>query len=276
MNSEHIIQVSEATFETEVIHYSAQKPVIVDFWAAWCIPCKVLGPILEKLVNQANGALRLAKIDVDENPRLAQRFNIYSIPAVKAFKEGRIVAEFNGALPEPKILEFIRNLAPSPSDLLLEKGNSLATLNRWKEAESTFAKMLETEHNHPGALLGLAKSQLAQGQAREALFILRSFPPSKEYNSSQMLLPLAQTIIEYIDNQPVAETDLDSAYWNAIRLIIRGNIYASLDGLIDIIRRDKRFKNGKPRLLVLALLEILGENNPETRNYRSELATALY
>ncbi len=116
MASDFIVDVSEADFDFEVLAYSQQAPVVVDFWAEWCAPCRVLGPILERIAQEANGNFRLARVNVDDNPNLALRFLVRSIPAVKAFKGGKMVAEFVGAQPEPKVREFLRALIPSQDD----------------------------------------------------------------------------------------------------------------------------------------------------------------
>src|SRR4030066_1509623 len=134
MASEFIKTVTESDFEYEVIAYSNQTPVIVDFWAEWCRPCKTLTPILEKIAEDAGGIFRLAKVNVDENPNLALRFSVRSIPNVKAFRDGQIISEFLGLQPEPRVREFIRNLAPSQIDLLLEKGQSQLESLQWCQA----------------------------------------------------------------------------------------------------------------------------------------------
>src|SRR4030043_2428358 len=138
MASEFIIIVTESDFKYEVIAYSNQIPVIVDFWAEWCRPCKTLTPILEKIAEDAAGTFRLAKVDVDGNPNLALRFNVRSIPNVKAFRDGQLISEFLGLQPEPRVREFIRNLAPSQIDLLLEKGNSLMESMKWADAAEIY------------------------------------------------------------------------------------------------------------------------------------------
>jgi putative thioredoxin len=276
MASSNIINVSEADFEYQVLSYSQTTPVVVDFWATWCVPCKVLSPLLERLATDARGAFRLAKVDVDENPNLAKRYNVRSVPIVKAFNQSQVVSEFTGSLPEPRVREFIRALVPEPGDLILEKANSLLSSHQWASAEKSYRKFLETNSNHPAGLLGVAKSLLAQGQGKEALSILRNFPASPQFNLAITLLPLANAFVNNEHSLPSTDNPLDAAFQNSSRLAARGNIPAALDGLLDILRQNKRFRDGQVRQVVLGLLELLGEDDPQTRQYRNELASILF
>ena len=275
MASENIINVSESDFEYQVLVYSEQAPVVVDFWAEWCIPCKTLGPILERLADEAQGNFRLAKVDVDQNPNLAMHYAIRSIPAVKAFRNGRVVSEFVGLQPEPKLRQFIRSIAPSPADLDLEKGNSMLQLQKWSEAELAFEHALEINPEDASGLLGLAKSLLAQDYPLEALNILRDFPPSREYKSAEALLPLANALERVHQRDYLSDEPLEAAYNHSLRLIQKGNFPAAMDGLLDVLRQDKRYRNGEARLVLVALFELLGENTL-TRQYRQELASILF
>lgn len=276
MASDFIVDVSEADFDFEVVAYSQESPVVVDFWATWCAPCRVLGPLLEKLAEEAGGSFRLARVNVDENPNLAKHYQVRNIPNVKAFRDGRIVAEFAGVLPEPRLREFIRSMVPSESDLILAKGLNLLADLQAEEAEQTFRQALIEAPDHPAALLGLAKSLLLQGQGGEGLFILQNFPASPEYNVAEILRPLAVALARLDADQEPSDDPLEAAFDRALRLVKRGNIEAALDGLLDILRQDKRFRNGEPRQVIVALLELLGEANPLTRQYRSELASVLF
>lgn len=277
MASDYIIEVTEANFEYEVLAYSQQTPVVVDFWAEWCGPCKMLGPMLERLANEGQGSFRLAKVNVDENINLATRFGIHSIPAVKAFRDGKIVAEFTGMQPEPRLREFLRSIAPSPADLALEKGFSLLALQNAPGAEQAFRQALQAAPGNTAALLGLAKSLLLQGRSEEAYPILSRFPASREYAAAQTLLPLAEALQQMQRGNGFSDEEaLDAAYFNALRLVKRGNIEAAMDGLLDILRENKRYRDGQARTIMVALLELLGDANPITRQYRSELASVLF
>ena len=276
MASEHIISVSEIDFEYQVIEYSKQVPVIVDFWAEWCGPCKSIGPFLEKLTDEARGAFRLAKVNVDQNPNLVLRYSVRSIPSVKAFRDGQLVAEFVGAQPESRIREFIRNLAPSEHDLVLEKALSLLNQESWEDAESSFREFLLKNPSNPTGLLGLTRSLLAQGFIEEPVKILKGFPASKEYNTAQIIVPLAKALEEHKNLPDYSEDPLEAAYINTLRLIKMGNFEAAMDGLLDILRHDKRYRDDGVRKVILGIFEILGPNNQLTRQYRNELALVLF
>jgi putative thioredoxin len=276
MASDNIIDVTEGSFEYDVLAYSQQIPVVVDFWAEWCIPCRTLGPMLERLAQESQGAFRLAKVDVDSNPKLAQQYNVYSIPAVKAFRDGRVVSEFVGVIPEAKLREYIRALAPSELDLVLEKGQSMLKLEQWRSAEQVFRQILAKNPQHPAALLGLARSLLVQGESDEALGILHSFPASREYSTAQTLLPLAEALHRQGNGDEWSDDPLDAAFNRAVRLVQRGNLPAALDGLLDLLRENKTYRHGAARKVVLGIFELLGEENPLTREYRKELASVLF
>lgn len=275
MSQSFIIDVTETNFEYEVIQYSQQTPVVVDFWADWCIPCKTLSPILTKLTEEGQGDFRLAKVDVDENPKLAQRYNVRGIPAVKGFRGGQMVAEFTGSPPEPQVRKFLEELIPGPSDLQLDKGNSLIQLEKWERAEEAFRQTLDERKEHPSALLGLAKCLLAQGKGTETLAILDHFPASREFSSAQQLRPLAN-VLENQDQLSGSDALIDATYYRAVQLISRGNLPAAMDGLIAVIKEDKRYRNDEARQVMVSIFEILGNENPLTREYRTELASTLY
>lgn len=276
MASEFIKIVTESDFEYEVIAYSKQVPVIVDFWAVWCRPCKTLTPILEKIAEEAGGAFRLAKVDVDDNPNLALRFNVRSIPNVKAFRDGQVVSEFLGLQPESRVKEFIRNLAPSQIDLLLEKGQSQLESLNWFDASQTFRQFLTKSPGHPAGLLGLLKSELILGHYPQTKELMDEFPASPEYARMENIRPLYEVMVRVKTNQEISEEPLEAGYCNSIRLTMRGNLPAAMDGMIEILRQDKHYRNDEVRKVLLGLFEILGNNHPLTQQYRQELALVLF
>jgi putative thioredoxin len=213
---------------------------------------------------------------VDDNPNLALKYNVRSIPNVKAFRDGQIVSEFLGMQPEPRVKEFIRNLAPSQIDLLLEKGQSQLEALNWLEAGNSFLQFLEKSPNHPAGLLGLLKSYLMQANYPEVKKILVEFPSSPEYAHKEMILPLFNALIEIKQSQGISDEPLEAGYQNALRLIARNNLPAAMDGLIDILRQDKHYRNDEVRKVLLGLFEILGTNHYLTQQYRKELALVLF
>ncbi len=277
MASDFIVDVTEADFEYEVLSYSQNHPVVVDFWATWCRPCKVLGPMLEAMAKEANGMFRLARVDVDQNPNLALRYGVRSIPTVKAFTNGQVVGEFAGVIPEERLREFLSRITPpSPQQLQQEKAEGLLFMHQYIEAEKVYRELLEQAADLPGCLLGLAKALLMQNKSGEALNILRIFPASRLYNTAMLLLPYAEDLVSLANGKLPDDTPLDAAFRTAIRLGSRGNLPAALDGLLDILRQEKTFRQGRARQVVLSLLELLGEEDPQTREYRGELASVLF
>jgi len=277
MQEDYIIDVTELNFEYEVLSFSQNKPVIVDFWATWCKPCKTLGPMLEKLALDSQGAIRLAKVDVDENPNLATQYSIRSIPTVKAFSGREIVGEFSGVQPEERLREFIRKiLPPDKMSLSLEKAESLLSEHRWQEAEQIFSEILESAPAHPAALLGFIKCNLALDRSEQSLALIKKFPESRQYVQAQNLIPAASVMADQKNDRIPIETDLDAAFANSIRLARKGNILAAMDGLLDVLRQDRRYKSGAVRQIMLGLMELWGNDSPQTRQYRSELAAVLF
>ncbi len=277
MATENIVNVSEADFEYEVLKFSQNVPVVVDFWADWCRPCKALSPMLEKIANEAGGAFRLAKVDVDANPNLAILYNVRSIPMVKAFSNSQVVAEFTGLQPEERVREFIEKIVPpGPQTLALEKADSLFSLHDWAEAEKIYRQILDQIPSQPASLLGLTKTLLVQNRSGEALPILKNFPVSNQYHTARRLLPLAEALQSQGKKQLPEGSELDAAYQNAIYLASRGNLLAALDGFMDILRQDRNYLDSKAHQVVLSILELMGEEDPDARQYRSELANILF
>jgi len=277
MATEHIVNVNELNFEYEVVAYSQNVPVLVDFWAEWCHPCKILGPLLEKIVQEANGSIRLAKVNIDQNPNLAIQFNVRNIPTVKAFIAGQVAAEFSGVQPEARLREFIQNLTPpSPIDLDIEKGQNLLLSQNWQEAESILRKAFDQKPDSVSVQLGLAKALLAQNKPQEALELLKAIPSGREFSQAEQLLPYAEVLLQYQNELLPDDNNLDAIFSNSIRLASQGKFPSALDGLLDILRQNKRYRGKLAHQTILAILELMGSEDPQTRAYRSELANVLF
>jgi putative thioredoxin len=275
--SEFIADVTEATFESDVILRSHDVPVVVDFWAPWCGPCKTLSPIMERLTIEAGGSIFLAKINVDESPNLSIRYGVQGIPSVKGFINGEVKSQFVGAQPENLVRRFFETLAPSEADKALEEANSLLATRHWVEAEQAFRDIYEEDEGSAAAALGLAKSLLMQGKGIETMAILERFPSGTEWAIAEQLKPLARYMAEVEKNGPYPEDDpLAAEYYQSARLIVRGNLPAAMDGLLDLLRQDKNYRKGEPKAILLAIFQLLGEHDSLTRQYRDELASILF
>jgi putative thioredoxin len=276
--SDNIVNVDESSFQVEVLERSHEAPVVVDFWAPWCGPCQVLGPLLERLAIEAGGTFRLAKVNVDENPNLSIRYGVRGIPAVKAFREGEVTGEFVGAQPQAAVRRFIERLVPNPAEQAVAEAKSLLATRHWSEAETSFRLVTDEDETNAPAALGLLEALLMQGKGDQALEVLSDFPPSTEWAKAEELRPLAEFLTEAqsADATDDESSPLQASLHHAGRLVARGNLAGAMDGLIDILRHDKNYRNGLPRKVLLGVFALLGDDDPLTREYREELASVLF
>lgn len=279
-NIANIIDVTEATFERDVIQKSYETPVVVDFWAAWCGPCRMLGPILERLAAEPGSNFVLAKVDTDANPGISMQFNIRGIPAVKAFKDGQVVNEFVGALPEPRVRDFLRQIAPNESELSLEMANKLLADRKWQQAEERFSQLLTENGPSPEARLGLAKALIGQGKAAKAKPILEELVSvPAQMDTAEKLLPLIDflKLVEGRDSDDNLEmTPVEAQYRQSARLFGQSKLAPALDGLLDVLRYNKDYRKGKVKEVLLGIFEFLGNDDPLTNPYRQEMASILF
>lgn len=276
MAAANIIDISEETFEFEVINYSAEIPVVLDLWAPWCVPCRVQSRDLARLAHEADGSFRLARMNVDDQTKLAARLKVQQVPALKAFVDGRVVAEVSGVLSEHSLRAIIDRILPKAGNLLLEKGKSLMMQGDLAGSEEALTQYVYESHGEPAGLLALARVLLWQGRAQDALSILNSFPASSEFKTAKSLLPLAKAYASFDSLPQLSANPLEAAYRNSLRLAKNGKIEIALDGFLDILRKDKHFRDGQLHEIYLALLEVLGESYPTIRQYRDDLSNVLF
>jgi putative thioredoxin len=276
----NIIEVTEATFQQDVIQKSYETPVVVDFWAAWCGPCRMLGPTLERIAAEPGSNFVLAKVDVDSNQRLSMQFGVQGIPAVKAFKDGQVINEFVGALPEPRVREFIRQIAPNESELSLDMANKLLAERKWEQAENRFNQLIAENGPSPEARLGLTRSLLGQGKAAKAKPILEELLNVPALmDTAEKLLPLVDylKLVEGRESDANLEmTPVEAQYRQSARLFSQGKLAPALDGLLDVLRHNKDYRKGKVKLVLLGVFELLGSADSTTNAYRQEMASILF
>jgi putative thioredoxin len=271
-----IIDVNEETFIEDVLEQSEELPVIVDFWAPWCGPCRMLSPILERLAADPNLNFVLAKVNVDNNPNLSMQYRVQSIPAVLAFVDGDVADEFIGVLPETKIRQFIQELIPSELDEALNDAQSLLGTRHWVKAEQMLRELLLEQPGRPEVALSLARALLAQGEGCEARDLLKGIKDGQELIEAEKLLPLANYLCLIAEDMTQDEdlAELEVQYRQGARLISRGNLAAAMDGLLDVLRQDKRY--GQARQVMVAMFALLGDDDDLTQTYRTELASVLF
>jgi putative thioredoxin len=233
--------------------------------------------MLERLVHEAQGSFRLAKVNVDENPNLSLFYNVRSVPTIKAISFGNVIYEYVGIIPEAKIREMIVKLSDlNTENLVLERANNQLWDGEWVAAESSFREFLKNDPNQPTALLGLAKSLIAQNKVEPAGRILDHFPVSRLSSQANLLLEYVNTMQQFLEQNLPTTNELDNTFIAAIRLAHMGNIHAALDGLLEIIKTDKNYRDGKARAIFLSILEWMGSDTPAMREYRNELANTLF
>jgi putative thioredoxin len=284
--NEWTMDVTEQDFEQSVVQRSHEVPVVIDFWAPWCGPCRALGPTLEKLAEEQQGKFILAKINIDENPMLAQAFQIQSIPAVKAVRNGALAGEFLGAQPEPNVRRFIEQLMPSEAESLAREAQRLEEAGKAQGAESLYRAALAKETNQPLALLGLARVLVQRGEENDAQTLLTRIPNTvPEHPAAQQLLAqlrLKQTGAsagdeqKYRDRLAADPTDLDARFELSQVLAAVGRFEEALTELLTIVKKDRKFHDESARKAMLEIFEVIGARSDLAEHYRSELAKVLF
>ena len=274
-----VLDVSDDDFDTTVVERSRATPVVVDFWAPWCGPCRVLGPILERLATEMQGAFVLAKVNVDQNPELSRRFDVRGIPMVKAFVDGRMADGFTGALPESQVRTWLRKLIPSGADRLAEEAARLAETDP-RAAMARYRAALEQDPQHPASLIGLGRLLVLSADPEADEFLRRVPVGNRAYSEAQSLLALNDFLRTPEPAATEPEQQSDPGYAAAAALGRQGKWEDALKQLLAIVQHRVVAGEGSPgdraRRAMLAIFALLGESDPLVTRYRRLLANALF
>ncbi len=277
---QHIFDVTTPSFQRDVMEKSLTVPVVVDFWAARCSPCQVLGPILEKVVGEYGGKVVLAKVDVESCPELAEQYGVKGIPAVKVFVNGKVAAEFTGAMPEPQVREFLRQAVPSRADELVRQAQEMRENGRLEDAESLARRALQGAPENQGALEIAAATALAAGRVDESLdFVNRMESVPKDIQFLMDGAEFWRMCAEAADDEKTIARlpqDPEAKMSLAACLASKGEFPQALNLLLEVIETDKSFRDGLARKAIVSIFVVMGLTNPVVREYQSRLAQLLF
>ncbi len=278
---------TDATFMADVVEASKTQPVIVDFWAPWCGPCRQLGPTLERVVNAAKGAVKMVKVNIDENPAYAGQLRVQSIPAVFAFKDGKPVDAFLGAKPESEVKAFVDRLSGPPEPSQIDQLHELATeslkLGDLGGAAQAFAQILQADPENLKAIAGLARVYLTGGDPDNAVALLKMVPEGAKDADIDAL----RTALKFVEDAPADLAPFESAVANspkdhAARLALakalagHGRLEEAIDHLLTIIAADREWNEGAARAVLLAVFDAAGQASEITKAGRKRLSSILY
>ncbi len=286
VNSPYIIVADQQNFTTEVLEKSNQVPVLVDFWASWCAPCKMIEPVLEKLVEEYQGQFILAKVDTDDQQQLAGQYAIRGIPALKLFRHGEVVEETSGVQSEDVLRQMIDKYRERSADKLRNQADLAVEAGNISEAIELLEQALESEPDYNPITLDLAKLMIEQQRFAEAEQLIKSLPANirteKEVNELQSHLnfskiaaeaPPIETLQTTLDNEP---DNLMARYQLAIQQILAGEYEMAMQHLLTVMKKSRTFEDDAGRKGLLALFTMLGNQGPLVNTYRNKMSLLLY
>jgi putative thioredoxin len=278
-----VFDATDANFEQSVLERSQQVPVVVDFWAPWCGPCRVLGPVLERLAEEHAGAFVVAKVNTDENPGLASAFRVQSIPMVIGVRDGALAGHFVGALPEADVRVFLARLLPSEGERQAEDAAALLAAGKVAEAEQAFRDVLAHDPQADTALVGLAQILVERGEHDEALALLDRVTPGPQRAEADRLAAAIRVRTSGAGDDAALRArvtadpnDLEARFSLAQALAASARYADALEEYLDLVKRDRGFRDDGARKAMLDIFELLGSDDELADRYRAELAKVLF
>ena len=283
--SAHAVDVTVKDFQTQVIDASKKAPVLVDFWAPWCGPCRALGPVLEKLAAEYGGRFILAKVNSDENQSLARQYGVRGIPNVKAFANGELADEFTGALPETQVREFIDRLLPSPAEPLRQQALAAKARGETDATRKLLLQAIALDPRHEAARLDLVDLMIDAKDIEEARRLLDEIADrardAVRVDALRARLQLVANSGSGADRASLERkiaadpADLEAHFELANLLALHQDYGPAMEQLLEIVRRERGFRDDAARKTLINLFNLLGSDNALVREYRSRLAAAL-
>jgi putative thioredoxin len=268
-----VTEVSD--FEREVLEASHEAPVLVDFWAPWCGPCRQLGPVLEKLAGENEGAWTLAKLNTDENPEVSQRYRVSSIPAVKLFVDGEVVDEFLGALPETSVRRWLENAVPNETKRRIDAARALVVEGDAMGAEAVLRGLLAEGESNPAVRVLLAQTVAFRDLSEAASLVEEARGVDADLMRVRDAVLLLNRLVT-LDARSLPEAPAREPYGRAIDALKVADLDTALESLIEVVRLDRKYDDDGARRAVLAVFAILGEKHPTTRKHRRNFDMAVF
>jgi putative thioredoxin len=284
--SAHVSDADAASFQSQVIDASHRVPVLVDFWAEWCAPCRVLAPVLEKLANEFQGRFLVVKINTDQEQEIAHQFGIRSLPTVKLFKDGAVVDEFLGALPESQVRALLERCVPRRSDEARTQASVLRDQGQLTQARAVLEEAHAGDPDNHRVTPDLANVLLDLGERDLARDLLDALPSSVNSETQTRIATGRLMFAELVATSPsvdelqraieVDPRDLESRYLLGAIHMDRGEYEAALDEFMEILRTDRAFNDDAGRKALLSVFDMLGHDHPLVGRYRARMSSLLY
>jgi putative thioredoxin len=271
MSTKHEI----SDFQKDVVERSKTIPVLVDFWADWCAPCRILGPVLERLAERNAGTWVLAKVDTERFQDIARTYGIRSIPNVKLFVDGKVANEFTGALPEEMVLQWLKKAIPPKKNPAVENARELLFTLKFTEATNILELLVAADTTNVSARVLLAKAILLLDPDRAASLVKNVEPGDDDYELADAISVIT-TFHHRVLKDDLPAGDVKEAYADAARELIKGNFDGSLERLIRVIKEDRYYDDDGARKAGIAVFKLLGEEHPITLGRRREFNSALF